>query len=77
MAHALGAKVIVLQSHPAWAAARRRARERSEAIRRHPSFLAQQRGIAHGDIGQPRNRLPVLDDNSREQISGACGDRRR
>ena len=69
MAHALGAKVIVLQSHPAWAA--RRARERSEAIRRHPSCLAQQRGIAQGDIGQPRNRLPepeaVLDDNSRER----------
>jgi hypothetical protein len=72
MAHALGAKVIVLQSHPAWAAAQRRARERSEAIRRHPSFLAQQRGIAQGDIGQPWNRLPklevVLDDNSRERL---------
>lgn len=69
MAHALGAKVIVLQSHPAWAA--RRVRERSEAMRRHPSCVAQQRGITQGDIGQPWNRLPepeaVLADNSRER----------
>jgi hypothetical protein len=68
MAHALGAKVIVLQSHPAWVGAQRRARERSQAIRRHPSCLAQQRRIAQGDIGQPQDRLPepeaVLDDNS-------------
>jgi hypothetical protein len=72
MAHALGAKVIVLQSHPAWAAAQRRARELGEAICRHPSFLAQRRGIAQGDIGHPRNRLAepeaVLDDNSREGL---------
>jgi hypothetical protein len=72
MAHALGAKVIVLESHPAWVAAQRRARERSRAIRRHPSCLTQQRRIAQRDMGQPRNRLPepeaVLDDNSRERL---------
>ncbi|MGB8387871.1 hypothetical protein [Mycobacterium sp.] len=42
MANTSEATVIFLQSHPAWAAAQRRARERSEAIRRHPSFCAQQ-----------------------------------
>ena len=56
----VGAEVIVLQSHPAWVAAQRRARERSQAIHRHPSCLAQQRRIAQGDIGQPH-------DNSRER----------
>ncbi len=58
MAHALGANVIVLQSHPVWAAAQRRARERSEAIRRHPSC---------------RKRLPepeaVPDENSRPRAA--------
>lgn len=52
----LGANVIVLQSHPAWLAAQRRARERSEAMRRHPSS---------------RNRLlgpeAALDGNARER----------
>lgn len=35
--------VIFLQSHPVWAAAQRRERERNEAMRRHPSFRARQR----------------------------------
>jgi hypothetical protein len=43
VANASGATVIVLQSHPAWAAAQRRARERREAMRRHPSSLARRR----------------------------------
>jgi hypothetical protein len=49
VANASGATVIFLESHPAWAAAQRRARERSEAMRRHPSFLARQRAAASGD----------------------------
>ncbi len=60
-APALGANVIVLQSHPAWVAAQRRARERSESMRRHPSG---------------RNRLPEpdepdarVDDNSRPRAA--------
>jgi hypothetical protein len=40
--------VIFLQSHPVWAAAQRRERERSEAMRRHPSFRARQRAAASG-----------------------------
>jgi hypothetical protein len=49
VANASGATVIFLHSHPAWAAAQRRARERSEAMRRHPSFLARRRAAASGD----------------------------
>ena len=41
MRSASGAKVIALESHPAWVAARRRERERREAMRRHPSFAAR------------------------------------
>ena len=58
MAHALGANVIVLQSHRAWAAAQRRARERSEAIRRHPSYRSR--------LLEPE---AVLDDNSRPRAA--------
>lgn len=46
MANASGATVICLQSHPAWVAAQRRARERSEAMSRHPSCRARQRAAA-------------------------------
>jgi hypothetical protein len=49
VANASGATVIFLQSHPAWVAAQRRAHERSEAMRRHPSFLARRRAAASGD----------------------------
>jgi hypothetical protein len=42
------AKVIFLQSHPAWVAARHRERERREAMRRHPSFVAR-RAAASGE----------------------------
>jgi hypothetical protein len=41
--------VIFLQSHPAWAAAQRRQRERNDAMRRHPSFRARQRAA----LGNP------------------------
>lgn len=41
MANALNASVICLQSHPAWAAAERRAQERMDAMRRHPSFQSR------------------------------------
>ena len=53
MANTSEATVIFLQSHPAWAAAQRQARERSEAMRRHPSFLARQRGAASGGESIP------------------------
>lgn len=43
MAPAFAAKVIVLQSHPLWVAARERERERREAMRRHPSSFAQRK----------------------------------
>jgi hypothetical protein len=42
------AKVIFLHSHPAWVAAQRRERERREAMRRHPSFVAR-RAAASGE----------------------------
>ncbi|HWS91014.1 MAG TPA: hypothetical protein VN306_00495 [Mycobacterium sp.] len=48
MATASGATVIFLQSHPLWVAAQRDARERREAMRRHPSFLARKRAAAAG-----------------------------
>jgi hypothetical protein len=37
MAFASGATVVNLQSHPLWVAARQRAHERGEAMRRHPA----------------------------------------
>jgi hypothetical protein len=46
MASAPNAKVICLQSHPAWAAAERRARERMESMCRHPSSQSWLRGAA-------------------------------
>ncbi|MEB3981469.1 hypothetical protein OQ968_09360 [Mycobacterium sp. 663a-19] len=46
MANASGATVIFLHSHPAWVAAQRRARQRSESMRRHPSSLARRRAAA-------------------------------
>ena len=56
VANASGATVIFLHSHPAWIAAHRRARERSEAIRRHPSFLARRRAAASGNNVAPVSR---------------------
>jgi len=43
------ATVIVLDSHPAWIAAQRRARERAEAMLRHPSCQARRRAAAGGN----------------------------
>ncbi len=43
MANQQGATVIFLEDHPLWTAAQRLKRERTEAIRRHPSSLARQR----------------------------------
>ncbi|WP_366521398.1 hypothetical protein [Mycobacterium sp.] len=45
--------VIFLQSHPVWAAAQRRDRERSAAMRRHPSYRARQRAAASGSAVIP------------------------
>lgn len=53
VANAPGATVIFLHSHPVWAAAQRRARERSEAVRRHPSFVARRGAAASGDEVAP------------------------
>ena len=50
MANAPEAKVIYLQSHPAWAAARRYDRERREAVRRHPSSHARRAAVASGEV---------------------------
>jgi hypothetical protein len=61
MANAPNATVISLQSHPAWAAAERRVRERMEAMRRHPSFQSRLRGAVLGDgIGAVVRELHVL-----------------
>lgn len=56
VANASGATVIFLRSHPAWAAAQRRARERNEAMHRHPSFLARRRPASEDDV------VPVIRD---------------
>ena len=48
MAHTSVATVITLQSHPAWAAAQERARERNEAMQRHPSLRARKIVAAEG-----------------------------
>lgn len=48
MANTSRATVIVLKSHPVWVAAQRRARQRSEAMRRHPSFVAREHAAASG-----------------------------
>jgi hypothetical protein len=47
---ATGATVIFLRDHPAWAAAQRHERERSEAMHRHPSFLARKRAASRGSV---------------------------
>jgi hypothetical protein len=48
MGSASEVKVIFLHSHPKWIAAQRRARERREAMRRRPSFIAR-RAAASGE----------------------------
>ncbi len=48
MAFESGATVVILQSHPAFVAAQQRAYERSEAMRRHPSYLARKIAAAQG-----------------------------
>jgi hypothetical protein len=45
--------VIFLQSHPRWAAAQRRERERDDAMRRHPSYRARQRAAVPGSAVIP------------------------
>nr|WP_232002214.1 hypothetical protein [Mycobacterium sp. 1482292.6] len=50
MANTPEGTVIFLQSHPAWAAAQRRERERNAAMRRHPSFRARQRAAAGNPV---------------------------
>ena len=61
MVPAVAAKIIVLESHPVWTAAQWRACERREAMRRHPSFMAQREvaGSVVGTAGQPNVR-PAL-----------------
>ena len=48
MASEAEAKVIYLQSHPVWTAARRHERQLQEAIRRHPAYIGRQRALAMG-----------------------------
>jgi len=54
MASAPNASVICLQSHPAWAAAERRAQERMDAMRRHPSFQSRLHSAVLGERGVGR-----------------------
>jgi len=49
MASAPNASVICLQSHPAWAEAERRAQERMDAMRRHPSFQSRLHSAVLGE----------------------------
>jgi hypothetical protein len=49
MAFASGATVVILQSHPVWVAAQQRGHERSEAMSRHPSYLARKVAAAQGN----------------------------
>ncbi|WP_231983698.1 hypothetical protein [Mycobacterium sp. E2733] len=49
-----GAKVIVLESHPAWISAQRHAVELVEAMRRHPSSTARPAGWAQARLRRPR-----------------------
>ena len=51
MATTTGATVIFLESHPAWIAAQQRARQRGEAMHRHPSFVSRRRTAAAGGGG--------------------------
>lgn len=67
MPSAIEAKIIVLQSHPVWAAAQKRAHARSEAMRRHPSFLAR-RGTARGVIGDRLLESGGVKDDSRNRL---------
>lgn len=53
MADTSQATVIFLHSHPIWVAAQRRARERNDAIRRHPSSHTRQRAAAAGSSITP------------------------
>ncbi len=53
MANTSEGTVIFLQNHPAWVAARRRERERNEAMRRHPSCRLRQRAGAAGNAVVP------------------------
>ena len=48
MAFESGATVAILQSHPVLVAAQQRAHDRSEAMRRHPSYLARKIAAAQG-----------------------------
>jgi len=48
VANGSGATVIFLHSHPAWIAAQQRARQRSDAMRRHPSSRFRQHAAASG-----------------------------
>ena len=57
MAPAVTANVIVLQSHPVWAAAQERQRERREAMSRHPSSHVR-RAMVRNIVGQLASRLP-------------------
>ncbi|WP_156659222.1 hypothetical protein [Mycobacterium sp. 852002-53434_SCH5985345] len=49
-----GAKIIVLESHPAWISAQRQAAERVEAMRRHPSSMTRPSHWAEAQLRRPR-----------------------
>ena len=64
MGNSSGATVIFLQSHPLWVAAQRRAQERSEVMRRHPSSRLGTRHLASIDgVTPPVRNFTILSSN--------------
>jgi hypothetical protein len=55
VASVLGAEVIVLESHPVWVSAQRRARERTQAMHRHPSSLSKPDEVNTREAPCPRS----------------------
>ncbi len=53
-AHASDSNVVFLHHHPAWVQPLER--QRIEAMRRHPSHSANNRGIAQSDTADPSHR---------------------
>jgi hypothetical protein len=73
MAHAALATVITLRSHPAWLAAQECARERSESMRRHPSFLARKLAAAEGGRRPNEGHRMFSIEWRRSRIASAAG----
>lgn len=65
MANTLRTAVVFLEEHPAWVATQARERQRIEAMRRHPSFVAGQRAATRaGDVAPVVRDLRACPDTS-------------